>query len=173
MQPCRMAGWAERPSTCNMVQSMFKKILVAFDGSTRAARVFEVAMDVAGHYGSVLVPFHAMAIPPEFPPAAYVRAADALAGFLHREAEARFQGLRAAHPDKPGVTVRPLVISEQEPAWKAILATADQEDADLIVIGSHGYHGWDHVLGTTAGKVANVATRSVLVVHTREVMAEG
>lgn len=69
--------------------------------------------------------------------------------------------------------VRPLVISEQEPAWKAILATADQEDADLIVIGSHGYHGWDHVLGTTAGKVANVATRSVLVVHTREVMAEG
>lgn len=152
---------------------MFKKILVAFDGSPRAARVFEAAMDIAAHYGATLIPFHAVAIPPEFPPAAYVRVPDPLPGFLHREAESRFQALRAAHPDKPGVVVTPLVISEQEPAASAILAAAEREDVDLIVLGSHGYHGWDRVLGTTAGKVANLATRSVLVIHTREVGTGG
>jgi nucleotide-binding universal stress UspA family protein len=152
---------------------MFRKILVAFDGSSRAARVFEVAMDIAAHYGGTLIPFHALAIPPEFPPAAYVRTPDPLPGFLHREAETRFQALRAAHAAKPGVVVRPLIVSEQDPAAHAILATAEQEDVDLIVLGSHGYHGWDRVLGTTAGKVANLATRSVLVVHTRELGTGG
>lgn len=148
---------------------MFKTILVAFDGSARAGKVFEAAMDIAAHYRAALIPFQAVAIPPEFPPAAYVRAPDPLPGFLHREAETRFQTLRAACPDRSGVVVRPLVVREQEPPWKAILSTADEENVDLIVLGSHGYHGWDRVLGTTAGKVANLATRSVLVVHTREV----
>jgi nucleotide-binding universal stress UspA family protein len=36
---------------------------------------------------------------------------------------------------------------------------------DLIVIGSHGYHGLDRVLGTTAARVSNLARRNVLVVH--------
>jgi nucleotide-binding universal stress UspA family protein len=152
---------------------MFRKILVAFDGSPRAARVFEVAMDVAGRYGAALIPFHAVAIPPEFPPAAYVRDPDPLPAFLQREAEARFQALRAAHPAKPGVVVRPLVVSEREPPANAILAAAEQENVDLIVLGSHGYHGWDRLLGTTAAKVANLSTRSVLVVHTRELGTPG
>ena len=40
--------------------------------------------------------------------------------------------------------------------------------ADLIVLGSHGYHGLDRLLGTTAGKVVNLARRNVLVVHGRD-----
>jgi nucleotide-binding universal stress UspA family protein len=51
--------------------------------------------------------------------------------------------------------------------WRDIVSTASRLDVDLVVIGSHGYSGWDRVLGTTAGKVANHADRSVLVVHTR------
>ena len=50
-------------------------------------------------------------------------------------------------------------------SWRTILEVADEVDADLIVIGSHGYYGIDRVLGTTAGKVANLARRNVLVVH--------
>jgi nucleotide-binding universal stress UspA family protein len=56
--------------------------------------------------------------------------------------------------------------------WKGILAAADTVDADLIVLGSHGYRGWDRVLGTTAGKVANRAHRNVLVVHDNSRRAE-
>jgi nucleotide-binding universal stress UspA family protein len=51
--------------------------------------------------------------------------------------------------------------------WIGILAAADAVDAALIVLGSHGYRGWDRVLGTTAGKVANSSHRNVLVVHDR------
>lgn len=146
---------------------MFKRILVALDGSPRAPRVFRAALDLAEHYSAVLVPFQSIAIPPDFPPAAYVPVADRLPGFLHREAEARFQAVKAAEAPGSAVTIEPLLISEQVPAANAILAAADEQDVDLIVLGSHGYHGLDRVLGTTAGKVANLATRSVLVVHNR------
>jgi len=46
-----------------------------------------------------------------------------------------------------------------------ILAQAEKLEVDLIVLGSHGYRGWDRVLGTTAATIANRSTRNVLVVH--------
>jgi hypothetical protein len=57
--------------------------------------------------------------------------------------------------------------------WRAILAAADTVDAELIVLGSHGYHGWDRILGTTAGKIANLAQRNVLIVLDRKHEAHG
>jgi universal stress protein F len=47
----------------------------------------------------------------------------------------------------------------------SIERAAAENDVDMIVIGSHGYHGLDRVLGTTAAKVVNHADRSVLVVR--------
>jgi nucleotide-binding universal stress UspA family protein len=49
--------------------------------------------------------------------------------------------------------------------WPSIERAAAEEDVDMIIIGSHGYHGLDRVLGTTAAKVVNHADRSVLVVR--------
>ncbi len=49
--------------------------------------------------------------------------------------------------------------------WQAVCKAAVDEKADLIVIGSHGYGGIDHLLGTTAAKVVNHADRPVLVVR--------
>ena len=43
--------------------------------------------------------------------------------------------------------------------------TSKVTGADLIVVGSHGYSGIDHLLGTTAARVVNHADRSVLVVR--------
>jgi len=51
-------------------------------------------------------------------------------------------------------------------AWDSIVRTAGEVDADLIVVGSHGYTGVDRLLGTTAAKVVNHADRNVLVVRT-------
>lgn len=146
---------------------MFKKILVALDGSPRAGRVFEVALDVASRYAAVLIPFHAIAIPPDFPPAAHVPTADPLPEFLHKEAAARFQALHDAYARSSAVVIRPLTIADDGSPSSAILAAAEREGVDLIVLGSHGYHGLDRVLGTTAGRVANLATRNVMVVHNR------
>ena len=52
-------------------------------------------------------------------------------------------------------------------AWDGICRTAQTENAEVIVIGSHGYGGIDRLLGTTASKVVNHADRSVLVVRER------
>ncbi len=49
--------------------------------------------------------------------------------------------------------------------WRAVCAAALDEGADLIVIGSHGYSGIDHLIGTTAARVVNYAGRPVLVVR--------
>ena len=49
--------------------------------------------------------------------------------------------------------------------WQAICDAADSLGADLVVIGSHGYAGFDRLLGTTAAKVVNHAHCSVLVVR--------
>jgi nucleotide-binding universal stress UspA family protein len=49
--------------------------------------------------------------------------------------------------------------------WQAVCAAAVDESVDLIVIGSHGYSGIDHLIGTTAAKIVNHADRPVLVVR--------
>lgn len=51
---------------------------------------------------------------------------------------------------------------------RRIVEASDDLRCDLIVIGSHGYHGLDRALGTTASKVASHASSDVLVVHDRE-----
>jgi nucleotide-binding universal stress UspA family protein len=47
--------------------------------------------------------------------------------------------------------------------WEALCKAPREENVDLIVIGSHGYSGLDHVLETTAAKIVNHADRPVLV----------
>lgn len=55
---------------------------------------------------------------------------------------------------------------EGAPAWKAIADTAEQREACLIVLGSHGRTGLAGALvGSVAGSVAAHSRRSVLVVH--------
>lgn len=49
-----------------------------------------------------------------------------------------------------------------------IVKLAQKLDADLIVIGSHGRHGVQRLLGSTASGVLHRANRDVLVVRARE-----
>jgi nucleotide-binding universal stress UspA family protein len=52
------------------------------------------------------------------------------------------------------------------PIWKRIVDVADERDASLIVLGSHGRTGLAGVLiGSVAGGVAQHSRRSVLIVH--------
>jgi nucleotide-binding universal stress UspA family protein len=52
------------------------------------------------------------------------------------------------------------------PAWKGIIQCADDRDASLIVLGSHGRRSIaETFLGSVAGAVANHSRRSVLIVH--------
>jgi nucleotide-binding universal stress UspA family protein len=57
---------------------------------------------------------------------------------------------------------------EAAPTWKGIVHTAEEHDASLIVLGSHGRTGLAGVLlGSVAEAVAAHSRRSVLIVHRR------
>jgi len=66
----------------------------------------------------------------------------------------------------PALARTPPIVAIGQPS-KVILETARDLDVDLIVLGRHGYGGWEHLLGTTAGKVADRADRNGLVIHQR------
>jgi nucleotide-binding universal stress UspA family protein len=55
---------------------------------------------------------------------------------------------------------------EVAPIWKGVVHVADEHDASLIVLGSHGRTGLAGVLlGSVAEAVAAHSRRSVLIVH--------
>jgi len=58
--------------------------------------------------------------------------------------------------------------AEAAPTWKGIVHAAEEHDASLIVLGSHGRTGLAGVLlGSVAEAVAAHSRRSVLIVHRR------
>ena len=144
---------------------MIQRILVALDSSGRAAAVFDAAAELAKRFDAVLHPVHVISVPPEFPPAARESHVDPLPAHL---AAVAVEGMRKimGHASSDVRVDEPRTKTGQP--WRMILEAADELDVDLIVVGSHGYHGLDRILGTTAGTVANMARRNVLVVHDRK-----
>jgi len=143
---------------------MIQSILACLDGSPRASGVFDMAAEVAERFGAKLRLFRVVTLPPEIPPAAHVSHGDPLSAYL---AATAIEELARLAQRAPRVQMEPPMVREGLPPWRQILATAAELDVDLIVLGSHGYHGVDYLLGTTAGRVVNLARRPVLVVHDR------
>ena len=109
-----------------------------------------------------LVLLRALYLPVELPPEVYAQHGPSLEEVLCRDAHASLERLARDLP--PELVER--ITTEIGTPWDAIVRAGRTLDADLIVIGSHGYSGIDHVLGTTAAKVANHADRNVLIVRT-------
>jgi len=66
-----------------------------------------------------------------------------------------------------GFRAQSLAIKEAT-TWKGIARVADDRDASLIVLGSHGKSGLTGIfLGSVAGDVAAHSGRTVLIVHRR------
>lgn len=139
---------------------MFEIILAAVDGSSRTAGVVAAAEALAERFGGRVHLFRAVALSQEFPPSAHAHkdpAADELAARARTELEALAAGRARFVVEAP-------VVGPSEP-WRSVLEAAVAVDAGLIVVGSHGFRGWDRVLGTTAAKIVNHADRPVLVVR--------
>jgi universal stress protein F len=143
--------------------SMFSVILTAVDGSERSAGVLRMAAEIARRCNGRVHLYRSVTIPQEFPAAARMPP-DKLPAILVEEARRELQALAVGYPD---VVIEEPAMTDPPQAWRGILETGARLDADLIVLGSHGYGGWDRVLGTTAANVVNRAHRSVLVVHDR------
>jgi nucleotide-binding universal stress UspA family protein len=139
-----------------------KRILVALDHSPRASDVLARAATIAASTGAELFLFRAIGLPVELPADAYRVSPAEVVESLHAAA---VRELEAMEGQLEPTLVTHVLVRTGVP-WAAICEAAKAHDVDLIVVGSHGYSGLDHVLGTTAAKVTNHADRSVLIVRT-------
>jgi nucleotide-binding universal stress UspA family protein len=73
----------------------------------------------------------------------------------------------ASMAEAAGFRARGVAVKEPT-TWKGIARIADERDASLIVLGSHGKSGFAGIfLGSVASAVAAHSGRTVLIVHRR------
>jgi universal stress protein F len=137
-----------------------KTILVGLDGSPRADGVLAYAESLGRITGARLVLFRCFEIPPDMT-LAWPCSDETFESALRAQAQKYLDSCAAKLPTGLLRGVR-VVLGHP---WEAVCKAAIEETADLIVIGSHGYSGIDHLLGTTAAKIVNHADRPVLVVR--------
>jgi universal stress protein F len=140
-----------------------KTVLVALDNSPRAPSVLQAAIEAATSHDAKLVLFRAVGIPPEMPGLIWQTDAPSLMELLRDAAKKELEAHAALVPAK--LRSEHLVTVEIGSPWQGICSAIEKEKADLVVIGSHGYGVVDRILGTTAAKVVNNASCSVLVVR--------
>jgi universal stress protein F len=139
-----------------------KRILVALDASDRAGRVLAAAARLAEVTGAKLVLFRAINVPSDLPREVLAVTDLRLEDALKRNAHADLDRMAGTLP--AGLVEE--ITAEFATPWDGICRAGRTHDADLIMIGSHGFGGIDHLLGTTAAKVVNHADRNVFVVRT-------
>jgi nucleotide-binding universal stress UspA family protein len=135
-----------------------KCIVVGTDGSEHARRAIRWAADLAAQTGAEVVAAHAVGLLVNTPAGPVPNTAA-----LHEEVRVQLEGewtdeLRAA-----GVPVRCRL--EEGGSVTALLRVADDEGADLVVVGSRGAGGFSELhLGSTSHQVALYADRPVTIV---------
>ncbi len=140
-----------------------RKILVGLDSSPRSAQVLEAAVGLAQRFGAEIILCHSVGIPFDFPADALGLSPNALPGIMEEAARRDLEARARALPPE----IKHKVDIQIGTPWQVIVNLAKDEDADLIVIGSHGYSGLDRVIGTTAARVVNHTDRAVLVVRAK------
>ncbi|MCS7110075.1 MAG: universal stress protein [Candidatus Caldarchaeum sp.] len=145
---------------------MFKRILVAVDGSEYSRKAAEVALGLCRGVGADLFVVHVVQQPPYLFAAAGVPPA-ALKQFFE---DARNEGtkyidevLRSA--EKAGVKAVGEIVEKAPSVVEAITDYALRNEVDLIVTGTRGLSGFKKlVVGSVASGVVSHAPCSVLVV---------
>jgi nucleotide-binding universal stress UspA family protein len=146
-----------------------KKILVPFDGSAHANEAAAFAADLARKYDAALTLLyvdHAVsyAMPEAYPFSRSKLLADIQVSY-ERDVEARHTALAAGAPRVDSITQRGIPAAE-------ILRCANDDDYDLIVMGTHGRAGITRVfLGSVAEDVLRSAPCPVLTIRARAASA--
>jgi len=74
----------------------------------------------------------------------------------------------ASLAEAAGFRAKSLAI-EAAPTWKGIVQVADEQDASVIVLGSHGRSGLaGRFIGSVAAAVSTHSSRTVLITHKRD-----
>jgi nucleotide-binding universal stress UspA family protein len=147
---------------------MYKHILVAVDGSDTSTLALQEAMKLAKEQQAALRLVHVV---DETPAYMTMDTAYALADFQKamREAGEKVLATCAATARQAGIEVDTKFVILEVLAQRicdAIIEEAKRWPADLIVIGTHGRHGFNHLLlGSVAEGVIRLAVKPVLIIR--------
>lgn len=147
-----------------MTGSDFGPVVFAYDGSDLAkAAIAEAGRQLDGGRAALVVtvwqPFNLGFLPE------HEVQIDAASTEQVRRAAEQTAAHGASLAEQAGFRAQSVAIAAA-PAWKGIVDVADDHDASLIVLGSHGRSGFAGVLaGSVAGAVAAHSRRAVLIVH--------
>jgi len=163
----------ETPSKSSGV---FKKILVALDGSESAERAAGVALELAAKLKAELVVLHAISPPssyyhsslmtgPVVPPPPSQKEIDAYYAYARRVALG-IVGPTLSEAKKRNVAAKTDIPEAVSSTVEVIVDHAAKEKADLIVVGTRGLGGFKKMLlGSVSSGVISHANCPVLVVR--------
>ena len=144
---------------------MYDRILVPTDGSAAADRAIDHAVRLSRATGATI---HVLSVIDRVP-AVDVGGGETLVGDVSAAATRTVEQART-RIESDGVT--PITATDSGVPYRRILEYADDEDVDLIVMGTRGRTGIErHLLGSVTEKVVRLSDVPVLTV--RETEAEG
>lgn len=139
---------------------MYDKILVPTDGSDVAAAAADAAVALAREFDAAIHAVHVLELG-ELPPGVDDEYADEFAHRGERATEEIAEMAAAA-----GVEATTAVIDDPGKIHEAIVAAAEDTEADCIVMGTYGRTGLDRfVLGSVAEQTLRDAPVPVMTVH--------
>ena len=140
-----------------------RRILVPTDFSETSERALDYALDLAEKMNAAVTVMHAYEIPiVGFPDGALVATADVAS----RIADVSRAALEATAKKRAGRVAKLATLLRDGVAYEEIRTVADEIDADLIVLGTHGRRGIARaLLGSVAENVIRTTQRPVLTIH--------
>jgi len=143
----------------------FKRILCPTDFSEPSYEALKVAQELALHFSAALDVIHVVSLVPVSPGLAGPVAFDVTA----YQEELKLSSEKALNDLikerlSPELKVRPIL--QQGNAANQIVRTADEQQADLIVIATHGKTGWRRFIsGSVTEKTVRLANCPVLTIQ--------
>jgi nucleotide-binding universal stress UspA family protein len=151
--------------------SRFKQLLVPIDFSAHSTAAFEAAVEIARAFNSKIHLLHCYQIQPGGISPYGIAIPSSYFSEIHEAASRQLADWQAEHAPA-GIPLDASTISEVPS--EAIVMTAKEIDADLIVMGTRGLSGFKHVmLGSVAERVVRLAPCPVMTVHAAEAKAAG
>ena len=139
-----------------------KLILSPIDFSNHSDDALKVAADLASRLGSELCLVHVVPMLPRLPSVDTIFHEAEYEEALHKDAEQRLAQM-AEKLSQSGLVTRSIVGTANDTGME-ILRIAEHNNADLIVIATHGMSGWRKLaFGSVTEKVVRMAECPVLV----------
>ncbi len=152
-----------------------RRILCPIDFSEFSVRAYGYALSVARRHRAKLVAQHIVELW-RHPSVGFAASAEVYEEFsraLHERAKEQLQELVNNYPHDE---TRPELVVQQGIAPDSILSFAEAQKMDLIVMGTHGRRGFDHLmLGSVTERVLRSGSRPVLAISrlSQDLIASG